>query len=91
MAVCLPQRFYHTLSRNACTSLALLRGYPVLKQAGRVLCTPASSMKVKDCYLLLGFDWSATVVMFAKHTCDWPSSITRIVGEKQLMLANLRE
>lgn len=62
MAVCFPQRFYHTLSRNACTSLVLLRGYLALKQAGRVLCTPASSLKVKDCYLLLGVDWSATVV-----------------------------
>lgn len=40
----------------------MLRGYHFLKLAGRMLCTPASSIKVKDCYLLLGVDWSATVV-----------------------------
>lgn len=27
-----------------------------------MLCTRATSMKVKDCYLLLGVDWSANVV-----------------------------
>jgi len=62
MATCPSKRFYYLLSRNTRSSFALLRGYPFHEQAGRMLCTPASSMKVKDCYLLLGVDWSATVV-----------------------------
>ncbi|XP_078372872.1 dnaJ homolog subfamily C member 28-like [Oculina patagonica] len=63
MATCLYQRFYHILSSNAtCKSMTILRSHPILKYTGRMLCTRAPSMKVKDCYLLLGVDWSATVV-----------------------------
>ena len=40
----------------------MLPGYFLFKRTDRMLCTQARSMKVKDCYLLLGVDWSATVV-----------------------------
>ena len=43
-------------------SVLILRGYTRFKITSRLLCTQASKMKVKDCYLLLGLDWSATVV-----------------------------
>lgn len=35
---------------------------PRIKLATRLLCSYEMNMKVKDCYLLLGVDWSATVV-----------------------------
>lgn len=50
-----------TLSR-AHIPVLVLAGYVGFKQITRFLCTTASSVKVKDCYLLLGLDWSATVV-----------------------------
>lgn len=43
-------------------SVVILRGYTRLKHTARLLCTQASKVKVKECYLLLGLDWSATVV-----------------------------
>ena len=39
-----------------------LASFTRFNYAARLLCTKASNLKVKDCYLLLGVDWSASVV-----------------------------
>lgn len=40
----------------------MLQGYFLFTKKYRMLCTWERSIKVKDCYLLLGVDWSATVI-----------------------------
>ncbi|KAJ7363385.1 hypothetical protein OS493_009537 [Desmophyllum pertusum] len=92
MATSLSQIFYHSLSRNAtCKTLTMFRCYSFFKHTGRMLCTRATSMKVKDCYLLLGVDWSA-------KRCGCPRSVLEIGKavspglwkKKQLMPPDLR-
>lgn len=63
MASQIPGIFHCILSRiYRNKTYAMLQGYFLFTKKYRMLCTWERSIKVKDCYLLLGVDWSATVI-----------------------------
>ena len=55
-------RFSLSLCTGSFETWKVLRRLEISKCISRMFCSQQSTMKVKDCYLLLSLDWSATVV-----------------------------